>query len=257
MSDYKLVSLGMYDLPETQHLTNAWWQGLSRHMDALGIEGLPPRLERTLDESQVWSSPDLLLSQTCGYPLALSGYQTLTPVLTPQYDVAGCEGSHYLSYLIVREDSPARELEDLRGRHLAVNSEQSNSGWRALRLLLESTSDANAFVQQRSISGSHRQSIEMVRLGQADYCSIDCVSHALLARYAASAIVGTRVLCHTPLSPGLPYVTSNRMDQTQLKRLREAVFNALEDPDLAEVREGLLIRGGEFIELDVYMLMAD
>ena len=257
MSEYKRVNLGMYDLPETQHLNNAWWQGLSRHMDALGIEGLPAHLDRTVDEGEFWSSPDLLFSQTCGYPLALSGHQTLTPVLTPHYDVPGCEGSHYLSYIVVHEDSHAHALEDLRNAHLAVNSEQSNSGWRALRLLLESTCDANAFVEHRSISGGHRNSIEMVRLGQADYCSIDCVSFALLARYAPNVVAGTRVLCHTPSSPGLPYVTSNRMDQSQLERLREAVFNALEDPELEEVREGLLIRGGEVIELDVYMQMAD
>ena len=188
-----LVSLSMYDVPEARHLTDAWWQGLARALEDVGFEGLPPRLDRTLTEEQVWASPELLLSQTCGYPLALTWHRTLQPVLTPAYTASGCEGSDYLSHIVVREDSPFDCLEDLRGRRLAFNSEQSNSGWRLLRLLLESVPGKDEFYSHRSVSGSHRQSLRQVLDGQADYCAVDNVTHALLARHSPGALAGTRV----------------------------------------------------------------
>ncbi len=251
-----LVSLSMYDVPEARHLTDAWWQGLAGHLAELGFEGLPLHLNRTLTEEQVWTSPELLLSQTCGYPLALSGYRTLQPVLTLAYTAPGCEGSDYLSHIVVSEDSAFGCLEDLRATRLAYNSEQSNSGWRALRLLLEPVPGNDEFFQHRSVSGSHRQSLKQVQEGQADYCAVDNVTYALLARHAPLAVAGTRVLCHTPRSPGLPYVTSRQLSQPRLQRLRQGIFNALNDPGLATVHEGLLIGGGEVVELDIYMQMA-
>jgi len=246
----------MYDLPEARHLTDAWWQGLARHLQALGFEGLPTQLERTLDEEQVWASPELLLSQTCGYPLALNWHQTLQPVLTPSYSAPGCNGIEYLSHIVVHADNTCRTVEELRGARLAFNSEQSNSGWRMLLQLLNTLPASEEFIVNRRMSGAHRQSIEMVRLGQADYCAVDCVSHALLARHAPSALAGTRVLCDTPRSVGLPYVTSRQLGGDRLQHLREAIFNALEDPELKHIREELLISGGEVVELDDYMQMA-
>ncbi len=252
-----LASLSMYDVPEARHLTDAWWRGLSAHLVAAGFVGVPQSLERTWPAEQVWASPDLLLSQTCGYPLALFGYRTLQPVLTLAYTASGCEGSDYLSHIVVREDSPFGCLEDLRGTRLVINSEQSNSGWRMLRLLFEPVPGNAEFFQHRAVSGSHRRSLLQVQAGQADYCAVDNVTHALLARHAPVAVAGTRVLCHTARSPGLPYVTSRNLGPRQLQRLRQGIFAALKDPGLESVRQGLLIGGGEVVELDVYMQMAN
>jgi len=255
MDGYRLVSLCMYDLPEARHLTDAWWQGLARHMAAAGIDALPPQLERTVDEDRLWRCPDLLLSQTCGYPLALTYHSDLQPVVTLAYTAPSCEGSEYLSHIVVPEDSPVYHLQELRGTRLAFNSEQSNSGWRLLLKLLESVSEPDDFVFNRVLSGSHRQSIEMVRTGRADYCAVDCVTYALLERHAPSALEGVRVLCNTPRSPGLPYVTGKKTDSLQLQQLRESIFCALEDPELEHIRAGLLIGGATIIDLDVYMQM--
>lgn len=257
MEHRALASLPMYDLPEARHLTDAWWQGLARHLAAAGFRDLPPQLERTRDEEEVWASPDLLLSQTCGYPLALGGHRTLQPVLTPAYTAPGCAGTEYLSHILIADDASIEDLEELRGARLAVNSEQSNSGWRLLRKLLEPLPAPQEFLANRCLSGGHRRSIEMLRSGQADFCAVDCVSHALLARHAPGALAGTRILCATERSVGLPYVTSRLLDQDRLRPLREGVFNALEDPELDTIREELLIGGGEVVGLEAYMRMAD
>ncbi|NIR61538.1 MAG: hypothetical protein GWO02_19625, partial [Gammaproteobacteria bacterium] len=57
-------------------------------------------MDRDLGE-EIWRSTELLLSQTCGYPLthALAGVVEL--VATPAYAAQGCRGPEYASLLIV------------------------------------------------------------------------------------------------------------------------------------------------------------
>ncbi len=65
------------------------------------LPAVPAALERGRDRDEQWRSPDLLLSQTCGYPLthALAGRVDL--VATPCYGVRGCEGADYRSLVVV------------------------------------------------------------------------------------------------------------------------------------------------------------
>ena len=63
------ASLPMYDLPEVRHATAAWWQGLARAFRAEGIADVPDRLDSVAGLYDHWRLPDLLFSQTCGYPL--------------------------------------------------------------------------------------------------------------------------------------------------------------------------------------------
>ncbi|MGR3291710.1 MAG: phosphate/phosphite/phosphonate ABC transporter substrate-binding protein, partial [Paracoccaceae bacterium] len=58
-----IASLGMYDRPETAASNDALWAGIRKN---LGYG--PQHLDRTTTPMQVWQSPDLLFSQTCGMP---------------------------------------------------------------------------------------------------------------------------------------------------------------------------------------------
>src|SRR3546814_3772619 len=80
------------------------------------------------DLAALWTAPDLLFSQTCGYPLthALAGRVTL--VATPIYDCPGCDGGRYRSEILVRADDAAGQPADLKGRRAAVNAAESKSG---------------------------------------------------------------------------------------------------------------------------------
>ncbi|HMA14277.1 MAG TPA: hypothetical protein VKP12_05800, partial [Kiloniellaceae bacterium] len=114
------ASLPMYDLPGLESATDAWWAGLAAAFRAEGVKDVPERLTRQGDHAALWTAPDLLFSQTCGYPLthALAGRVTL--VATPIYDCAGCGGGSYRSELVVRADDAAGSLAALKGRRAAV-----------------------------------------------------------------------------------------------------------------------------------------
>ena len=65
-----ISTLQMYDWPEIRVYTDAWWDGISRH---LSIGDAP--LSRPENYTQPWLQENLLFSQTCGYPFthALKG----------------------------------------------------------------------------------------------------------------------------------------------------------------------------------------
>src|SRR3546814_17315154 len=97
------------------------------------------------DLAALWTAPDLLFSQTCGYPLthALAGRVTL--VATPIYDCPGCDGGRYRSEILVRADDAAGQLADLKGRRAAVNAAASQSGCHALRHAAMDPADEGPF----------------------------------------------------------------------------------------------------------------
>jgi hypothetical protein len=49
------------------------------------------------------------------------------------YAAPGCEGFHYRSFLVVREEDRHLTLADFRGRRAVCNSADSQSGYNALR----------------------------------------------------------------------------------------------------------------------------
>ena len=78
-------------------------------------------------------SPASILSQTCGYPYATRLRGRVRLVATPVYRAEGCDGARYRSVLLVRADDRAENLADLRGRRVALNADDSQSGHNALR----------------------------------------------------------------------------------------------------------------------------
>jgi ABC-type phosphate/phosphonate transport system substrate-binding protein len=233
----------MYDLPELQVSTDTWWQGLARAMQSQGIANPPNQLSRADDDAAYWRSDDLLLSQTCGYPL-MTGYRKhLKLIGTPHYDVPGCEGALYSSWIIVPADHPAKALADLRGGVCAMNSGASQSGMNALRYRLAPLAEGPAFFAEVKISGGHRQSIQMVAQGLADVAAIDCVTWALIEDVAPQELAGVRILAQTTMVPGLPYVTAAATDDQTVEILKAAVHQAVEEPALADARGSLKVCG--------------
>lgn len=247
-----LASLPMYDLPEVAPATAAWWQGLARAFRAEGIAEVPDRLTAQLPMPDQWLRPDLLFSQTCGYPLthALAGRVRL--VATPAYGARGCAGASYRSLLIVAEDNAAARLEDLRGCRCAFNNPDSQSGYNVLRAMVAPLARGGRFFGATIESGGHRASIAAVREGKADLCAVDGVTHALLARHAPGALAGTRVLAESPSAPGLPFVTAGGASDDLVERLRAGLDRALADASLAAARDDLLIVGAELVPLAPY-----
>ncbi len=252
-----LASLFMYDMPEFRHANQSWWQGLARAMTAEGIEGVPGRLSEVADPMQHWGKPDLLFSQTCGYPLTHALLGKVAVVATPAYDCDGCAGTTYCSLILVRDGDPAQRIADLTGRTAVVNSLDSQSGFSSLRSVAAPLARDGRFFARLEISGGHLASMDAVRAGQADVCAIDAVTYGLAARYRPSAVDGLRILDRGPEAPGLPYITAGAGSADRLQRLRSALFAALEAPDLSATRAALMIKGAVVLPADAYDRILD
>jgi ABC-type phosphate/phosphonate transport system substrate-binding protein len=250
------ASLPMYDLPCVRVWTDAWWQGLRRAAARHGFAGLPQAPIRQDDRHALWQAPDLALSQICGYAVAHGYRDRLLPVATPCYAAPGCDGPRYRSVILVREDSAARTLADLRDTACACNEPDSQSGTNSLARAVAPLAGAGSFFAGVVFTGAHVDSMALVRAGKAAVCAVDCVTHALLARHQPDAVAGLEAIGYTASAPGLPYVTGAATGADDLRRMREALFDALADPMLSEPREALLLAGAEVLTSQDYLEIA-
>jgi len=250
-----LASLPMYDLEPLREATDAWWAGIAAALRRQGFDDVPETLSREggfSDRFDQWASPDLLLSQTCGYPLTHDFADRLKLVATPLYRARHCAGPRYCSVVVVPEDHPAVTIGDLRGGHVAVNGYDSQSGFNSLRALVAPLARDGRFFGKVSETGRHAASLAMVAAGKADVCALDGVSFALWRRHMPELLTGTRVLTVTARAPSLPYVTHAGRSDTEVARLRAALAEAAADPTLGEVRDSLLIEGFETLPRTAY-----
>jgi ABC-type phosphate/phosphonate transport system substrate-binding protein len=237
-----VASLPMYNPPGAAGASEALWRGLARHFRRAGIPDVPDGLATQPTLPDHWLSPDLLFSQTCGYPLthALAGGVQL--VATPCYDAPGCEGPSYCSILVVAADSPATSPADLRGKRAAFNTPDSQSGMNALRAVIAPLAEGGRFFAEVIETGGHAASLDLVASGAAEVAAIDAVSLALFAQYRRPTMARVRALCRSPSAPGLPFITAGGASHERVMRLRDGLRAAMADPDLAGARQALLLR---------------
>jgi len=247
----------MYDLPEIEAATDAWWKGLARAFRREGIADVPDVLWRGESYRELWARDALLLSQTCGYPLMHDLRGKVTLVATPCYSAPGCNGPDYCSIVVVHEDSTAGDISDLDGTRCVVNNRDSQSGYNALRALIAPIASGKRFFQSVTISGSHLNSLKMVAEGEADVAAVDCVTHELLARFRINALHGTRPLCLTPRAPALPYITSGNARGQLVARLCNGLQAACDDPTLSDSRQTLMIQDFCVLPITEYERIAD
>ncbi|WP_199635327.1 PhnD/SsuA/transferrin family substrate-binding protein [Serratia sp. PAMC26656] len=213
----KQVSLPMYGV--THQPAEAFWQVLREKLQDLGLADLPPQLSWPQDLARHWQQDDVLLSQTCGYPL-VSSLPQVQLVGTYHYRVEGCEGPEYSSWLVVRDDEPGENLADFRGRVAAYNSTDSQSGHNSLRALIAPLAQDGKFFRAAIASGAHYQSLRLIQSRKADIAAIDCVSLELLKRAQPQALAGLKIIGRTAVVPGLPLITPAHTPPGQLEILR-------------------------------------
>lgn len=217
-----IASLPMYDRPETAAAHDRFWHAIR---DQLGHG--PAALTRGGDPWQHWQSPDLLLSQTCGYPYRARLHGHVTLVGTPDFGLEGCPPGHYRSLLVARHDDPRGDASAFAAAPFAYNEALSQSGWAAPQNM--AAAQGYAFANPVR-TGGHLASAQAVAEGRADIAAIDAQTWRMIARYDAFA-ADLRVIACTPPSPALPYITATGNDPAPLLRALNAAIAALEDAD--------------------------
>lgn len=234
-----IASLPWYDLREVRRHTDDLWQAIAAQFRREGIHFTPTRLERELDHREQWLHPGLVFTQCCGYDVAVDHARFLRVVATPCYDLPGCVGPTYSSFILVREADQAREVADLRGYRVAINNVSSHSGNNALRALIAPLAREGRFFSSVSVSGAHAESLRRLVGGEVDAICVDCVTFGLLARYRPEAVRGVRCVAVTPQAPAPPWVTSARYGMVFARKLQRALARAFEDPETLAARRAL------------------
>ena len=219
----------MYDLAEIRSDTVAWSEALCRHAQTVG--GIPE---------------DLVLTQTCGWPLVSGLRGKYNVVGVPVYNAKGSSGHLYSSAIVVAKDNNASRLEDLRGGTVAINEMSSCSG----HLLLAWAMGPDLFgsLRREIYTGSHFNSVKAVAEGKVDLAAVDCVTLQLLQNHRPELTEKIRTVAYSPNFPGLPYViesgSSSCPSVLLLSKVRDAVKLALSDPIVeSSRRRKLLIEG--------------
>ena len=240
-----VASLPMYDWPEVRWATDALWSAVAERLRDAGIPA-PDALDRSRDVEAVWRDPRLVLSQTCGFPYATRLIDSVSYVATPVYGVEGCEGPLYSSAIVARRDETEAALAEFAGRRVAFNARNSLSGHVALVAAMRE-GDLSPDMFDWIETGGHRASTSAVAAGDADLAAVDAVCWTLARRFDAEAVSGLHVVGQTPLRPALPFITSAKWSEGEVRTVGTALADALADPETKDVRAALLLTGVEVL----------
>jgi ABC-type phosphate/phosphonate transport system substrate-binding protein len=232
----------MYNLPEMRPLNSAFWDALRGLLAEAGVADLPAGLSFERPPVPERIGPEVLFSQTCGYPLETVYRGQAIRLGVPCYDTAGCDGPTHCGLFVVPATSTARQLRDLKGGAFLLNSRRSNSGMNLPRRGLAELAGGQPFFASVTETGSQPGNLDRIAKGEADATAVDCVTYAFWCRHRPDAARHTRVLAHTPPSPAIPFVTSIETPPEIVALLRAALGRLAREPRFADIRAGLLLK---------------
>jgi ABC-type phosphate/phosphonate transport system substrate-binding protein len=224
------TELLMYVAPEPIRAANERW--IARILERLGRSRLDAQ---KLSLPELWLSPDLLLTQTCGYPLMTALRGQVRIVGRPRYELPDASAGNHCSLILGRADDPRTTLAEFRDSRGVINSEDSNSGMNLLRQRLAPLNQDGRFFASVGISGGHRESLRWLRENLGDLAAIDSVTYAYLTRHVPEEVCGLRVVARSAFSPTLPFITVASASDEQVETLRQVMNQVLgELPDVVQ-----------------------
>jgi ABC-type phosphate/phosphonate transport system substrate-binding protein len=251
------ASLPMYNLPEMRAVNAQFWEALRGLLLEAGLTDVPDTLIFERGPVPPFLEPELLFSQTCGYPLETVFKGQAIRLGAPVYDAPGCQGPTHCAFFLVRADSPAQSLADLKGGVFLLNSPVSNSGMNLPRRALAEIAGGKPFFRAVTETGGHPASLERLLRGEGDVASIDCVTYAFWRKYRPEAAAQVRVLAKTPPSPAIPFVTSVATPPAIVDILQAALRTLGNESRYAAVCAGLMITAIEDVPDAAYRGLLD
>jgi phosphonate transport system substrate-binding protein len=155
------------------------------------------------------------------------------PLLIPQ--LIG-SGSTYQSYIVVRDQQPARRLEDLRGASFEFTDSLSLTGYiYPVSRLCELGQTPGTFFSKVAFSHSHDRSLAMVLDGSVVAAAVDSSVFKVWRDRHPEEAHKLRILDRSEPFPSPPIVVENALPATEKEALRRAFL------DLADTEEGKAI----------------
>ena len=197
----------MYDFPASRDANDRLWASISAGLSSRGLPA-PAARAQVSDFPAFWSDPELILGQTCGYPLQLGLTGEAEVIGTPTYAAPGCGEGSYRSALVVRKGEAA-PLADFRGKVAAINEPGSQSGFNTFAAAVAGLGASDApFFSGLVVTGAHIASARAVAARQADIAALDAVTWAVIGLEAPSLHEDLEVIGWTEPAPALPFITA-------------------------------------------------
>jgi ABC-type phosphate/phosphonate transport system substrate-binding protein len=196
--------------------------------------------------SELWVRPDLGCAFMCGWPFARSTPQPrllAAPIpAPPRY----ARRPIYFTDLVVRADSSFMTLEDTFGHRLAYTTEDSQSGFNAVRHHLFAFRTSERPRLYREIVGpvvTPRASIAAVLEGRADVAPLDSYVHELLRLHAPELTARLHVVATTAAAPIPPLIAGPACDDVDAARIGAALRRVGDEQALTALRTALCLAG--------------
>lgn len=140
--------------------------------------------------------------------------------------------SVYYSWVIVPADSPAQDLNDLKGKSFAFTDPLSLTGWIYPNyVLLQMGERSESYFAQTFFTYSHDRAIHSVADGFADGAAVDSLIYTYLVKREPAIADRVRVIHKSPAF-GMPPVAVNPAIQPELRQeLQDVLLNMINDPE--------------------------
>lgn len=228
-----IACLPMYDWDEVRPATDLFWSLIRAELAAQGIAA-PEGLHRGTRWND-WQAPDLILSQTCGFPYRTALHDRVALVGTPDYGLPDAAPGYYYSQLVARRGD-SMDWTDYLDRTLAINGYDSQSGWAAPQ---NHAALSGRRFGEIHVTGAHRASAEAVADGRADLAAIDAVTWRLIAAHRPALAEKLQIVAQTAPTPGLPLITAIGNDAARIAGCVSKAITALD----ANCRAALGLQG--------------
>lgn len=155
----------------------------------------------------------------------------------------------YHSYFIVHRDSPARSLDDLRGKTFAFTDPASNTGCIVPKYVLAERGETpESFFRSAFFTNSHDNSVKAVAEQLADGAAVDSLIWDFMHTANLDRVRETKVIAKSPPYGMPPLVVHPRLDEGFKRQLRDAVMTLHKRADSRRVLRQLQI--DRFVEGD-------
>ncbi len=222
----------------------AWRTVLQWVVDRAGVDCQVVDYPPPLPIAELWSRPDMGCAFMCGYPLARSSPR---PVLlaAPVPALQRCGGKPlYWTDIVVRADSPIRDVVGAFGHRFAFTAEDSQSGWHAPRALLAPFAQDRGGPLFSKVVGplrTPRRVVEAVIAGDTDAGPLDSYAHALLRMTEPDLAARLRVIASTSPTAIPTFVAAVSTPPADARRITEALLAVHESAWLASARATLCL----------------
>src|SRR5581483_7698029 len=193
----------------------------------------------------LWQRTDAACVQMCGYPLLGAMPQPIPIAAVVPSPARYAHAPVYWTDLVVRTDGPCATPTDVLGWRMAYTSEQSQSGYQAVRrFFADYAAGAGTSRLFEAVIGplvTPMKVVHAVIAGEVDVGPLDSYAHDLLRRHVPELAGQLRIIATTRPTPMPAFVAARGTPEHVVTALREALLAVAHSPAMDATRDALLI----------------